>query len=369
MTGSEPTSTANAPFWSGGYYLQYMYTITSSEVNKFLTTDFIPVSTDSTVSAAGTDGAIDDVITTAGSGYTDGTYYCPVFGDGTSQGTSSGAIVKLIVTSGSIVAFGETDGTNTTMYAVGAGYTYGTVNLTTDVYTDTSLSSAANTTGTIGGGSSGAVTVQISPKGGHGYNAVKELGGHYVMMNTTLTEAEGDDVSTANDFRRVGIIKNPYAYGTTSGSTYASASTARMTKVMKLASVSGTFTVDEKISQATTAAIGKVIEWDSSLSLLYYQQERFGDYGTDGTGAGTGSFVAFSGENVVTGASSSATGTPDADADSAITLANSNTLTPTDGYANEELQKDYGDILYVENRKPISRASDQTEDIKIIVEF
>ena len=189
------------------------------------------------------------------------------------------------------------------------------------------------------------------------------------MMNTTLTEAEGDDVITANDFRRVGIIKNPYAYGTTSGSTYASASTARMTKVMKLASVSGTFTVDEKISQATTAAIGKVVEWDSSLSLLYYQQERFGDYGTDGTGAGTGSFVAFSGENVVTGASSSATGTPDADADSAITLANSNTLTPTDGYANEELQKDYGDILYVENRKPISRASDQTEDIKIIVEF
>jgi hypothetical protein len=28
-----------------------------------------------------------------------------------------------------------------------------------------------------------------------------------------------------------------------------------------------------------------------------------------------------------------------------------------------------GDILYVENRKPITRASDQTENIKLIVEF
>ena len=33
------------------------------------------------------------------------------------------------------------------------------------------------------------------------------------------------------------------------------------------------------------------------------------------------------------------------------------------------MQPDSGNILYVENRKPISRASDQTEDIKLIVEF
>ena len=30
---------------------------------------------------------------------------------------------------------------------------------------------------------------------------------------------------------------------------------------------------------------------------------------------------------------------------------------------------DSGDIIYLENRKPIQRDSDQTEDIKIIVEF
>ena len=47
----------------------------------------------------------------------------------------------------------------------------------------------------------------------------------------------------------------------------------------------------------------------------------------------------------------------------------STTLTFTSGYANPELEADSGHILYVENRRPISRASDQTEDIKIVVEF
>jgi len=50
-------------------------------------------------------------------------------------------------------------------------------------------------------------------------------------------------------------------------------------------------------------------------------------------------------------------------------LSGGSTLTFTSGYANPELEADSGHILYVENRRPISRASDQTEDIKIVVEF
>ena len=50
-------------------------------------------------------------------------------------------------------------------------------------------------------------------------------------------------------------------------------------------------------------------------------------------------------------------------------VAGGNSLTFTDGYANPELQPDSGNIIYIENRKPISRSSDQTEDIKLIVEF
>ena len=359
-SGSEPTSTSTSPFALGGYVLKYMYTITASEHSKFLTTDFMPVSTDSTVSAAATDGKVESLIITAGSSYTDGTFYAAVYGDGTSQGTSSGAIVRITVSSGAIATFGLTAGTDTTIHDGGAGYTYGTVNLGSSY---TFSDAALTTSSSMGSGSDGAVQVVIGPKNGHGYDAVEELGGHYVMMNTTLTGAEGDDILAGNDFRNIGIVVDPTTYGT---STVGTASTYRQTYALKLTSQSGTFDVDEKISQASTAAIGKVVEWDSSLSILYYQQERYGDYGTSGT---TGAYVAFSGANQVTGATSGATGTPDASADSAVTLSGGATITFSDGYANPELQADSGEVIYVENRRPISRATDQTEDIKVIVEF
>ena len=359
-SGSEPTSTSTSTFVLGGYTLKYMYTISASNSNKFLTADFMPVATDSTVSAAATDGAIESLVVTAGSGYTNGTYYAAVYGDGTSQGTSSGAVIRITVSGGAIASFGLTAGTDTTINSAGAAYTYGTVNLGSSyTFSDSDLSSASS----MGSGTGGAVAVVISPKEGHGNDAVNELGGHYVMMRATLTGAEADDVLAGNDFRNIAIITDPTTYGT---STVASSTTYRQTYALKLTSVSGTFTPDEKISQASTNAIGKVIEWDSTLSILYYHQERYGDYGTNST---TGAYVAFSGANAVTGASSSAAGTPDSTADTAVTLANSNTITFSDGYANPELQPDSGNIIYQENRKPISRATDQTEDIKIIVEF
>ena len=356
-SGSEPTSESTSPFELGGYVLKYMYKITASEAAKFLTSDFAPVSDDSTVSAAATDGKIESIKVTAGSGYTDGTYYAAVFGDGTSQGTSSGAIIRITVTSGSLASFGLTTGTDTTIHSGGAGYTFGTVNLDT-VFSDSGLSSSAN----IGSGTGGAVDVIISPKEGHGNSAITELGGHFVMNAITLSQAEGDDVTTENDFRQVGLVVDPTTFGT---STVGTSSTARQTYVVKGSSTSGTFEADEIITQASTGAVGRVVEFDSSRSLLYYHQERFGDYGTSSS---TGGYVAFSGTNTITGSSSSATLVPSSDTET-VTLANSNTLTLTTGYANPELQPDSGNIVYLENRKPIQRDSDQTEDIKLIIEF
>jgi hypothetical protein len=361
-SGSEPTSESTSPFAQGGYVLKYMYTITAAEQTKFLTTDFMPVTTDSTVSAAATDGKIESLIVTAGASYTDGTYYVAVNGDGASAGTSSGAVISFVVSSGAIASFGLTSGTDTIVYAGGASYTFGTVTLTdATVFTDAALSTAVST-GNIDNGSGGAIQVVISPKGGHGFNAINELGGHYVLMNTLFIGAERDDLLTGNDFRNIAIVTDPTTFGT---STVASDSTARQTYAAKLTSVSGTFTADEKITQASTAAIGRVVEWDSSNSILYYQQERYTDYGTSSVGA----YVAFSGANAITGASSSAVGTPDSTADSAVTLTNGFTVTFADGYVNPELEPDSGNIIYTENRSPISRATDQTEDIKIVVEF
>ena len=358
-SGSEPTSTSTSPFALGGYVLKYMYALTASEAAKYLTTDYMPVSDDSTVTTAATDGKIESLSITAGSGYTDGTYYAAVYGDGTSAGTSSGAIVRITVSSGSIASFGLTAGSDTTIHDGGAAYTYGTVNLGSSyTFSDAALSSSSS----MGSGTGGAVGVIISPKNGHGYSAINELGGHYVMTATTLTQDEGDDVSTANDFREVGLVVDPTTYGT---STVASASTARMTFAVKFSSSSGTFDADEKISNSS-GAIGKVVEWDSTNSILYYHQERFGDYGTNST---TGAYTAFSGTGTITGGTSGATGTPSSSSTETVTLANNNTIAFTSGYANPELQPDSGDIIYIENRKPIQRASDQTEDIKLIIEF
>ena len=359
FSGSEPTSESSSPFEAGGYVLKYMLTISTSDFAKYGTTDFIPVVSDSTVSAAAVDGAIESLSITAGSGYTDGTYYSAIYGDGATAGTSSGAIVRITISSGSIVSFGLTAGTDTTIHAAGSGYTFGYVNLGSDyIFSDSSLSSST----TIGSGSGGAIDVIISPDDGHGFNVVTEFGAHYVMSAITLTQAEGDDFTTGNDFRSVGIVVDPTTVGT---STVASSTTARQTYVVKLDTSSGTFDADEVITQASTGAVGKVVEWDSTLSLLYYQQESFKGFGTNAT---TGNYVAFSGTNQITGGTSAATGTTGANTET-VTLANSNTLTLTSGYATPELQEYSGDIIYLENRKPIQRASDQTEDIKIIIEF
>ena len=91
----------------------------------------------------------------------------------------------------------------------------------------------------------------IEPKGGHGFNAVDELGGFFVMTNTNFEGAEtsnSGDFNTTNDFRRVCIIKDPDSGGS------ATATTLRGVKAILTAAGSGSFAVDEKITQATTGA-------------------------------------------------------------------------------------------------------------------
>jgi hypothetical protein len=361
-SGSEPTSESNSLFSQGGYILKYMYRISVGEQTKFLTLDFMPVSTDSTVSGAAVDGKIESLIVTPGSGYTNGTYYTAVNGDGVNAGTSSGGIVSFVVSGGVIQKFGLIASSDTVVYDGGAGYRFGTVTLTdATVFTNAALTTAV-TTNAINGGAAGAIQIVIGPKDGHGSNAVTELGGHYIMMNSQFIGAERDDLHIGNDFRNIFIASNPTTYGT---STVASDLTVRQTYATKLTGVSGTFSVDEKITQASTGAVGTVVEYDATNTILYFQQERYSDYGTNSAGV----FALFSGANAITGATSSESGTPDLTADSAVTLANSNTITFTNGYANPELQPDSGNIIYTDNISPNSRSSEQTDDFKIIVEF
>ena len=105
---------------------------------------------------------------------------------------------------------------------------------------------------------------------------------------------------------------------------------------------------------------------NQTRKILYYLQERFETYGVNTSG----DYVAFSGTGDIVGATSSSTGVPAQPGTNPVTLAGGNTLSfDAQGYAKPELQPDSGNIIYVENRRPISRASDQTEDIKVVVEF
>ena len=96
-----------------------------------------------------------------------------------------------------------------------------------------------------------------------------------------------------------------------------------------------------------------------SNNILYYIQTRFNDEGVDSNGNQT----AFSGANTITGQSSSVTATPST---SSTTV---DSVVFTSGYNAGEINADTGDVMYVENRSPITRAADQTENVKLIIEF
>ncbi len=447
---AEPTSTASSPFsvavTGGSYTLKYMLTLSTTNVQNLLTPDFLPVSITPESGNALVDGRLDIVkVTTAGVGLSDAATWdnnadrtvtnVPIRGDG------SGALCTV-----TIGGSGGSTGGQVTAVAVtanGSGYTHANI-IAADIIEQHDIQQSDALTFST----SPVLEVIIGPDGGHGSNPAKELGGFFCLMDIKLQQTEAYDFSVVNDFRQIGIIRNPYSYATSSNFT---GSTARQTYAVKLASNSGTFTVDEKISQTIAAASigsitssangqtitvntsavhklatgqmvkvtggafagsgaattnghqgthhitvvdtdtftyvisstravdasatatlgsgayttfapqGVVVEYDATNNILFYVQNSYDNQGTDATYKQN---IPFSGNSTITGATSSATGVPD--------TSNSSTYNNTvmvSGYANPELQPDSGDVIYLENRKPISRASDQTEDVKLVVEF
>ena len=324
-----------------GYIWKYMYTLSTADVIAFLSSDFLPMGT--YAGPAAVDGAVHIAVIKDGGANmpTSGTVYVPVDGDGT------GAIVKITTSAGGAISGVE-------MYAAGTGYTYGNVRLVNgNIYTDTALSNAA----TIAANASGAVEVIMSPEGGHGADLAAEFFAKRVMTNIRLTYAEGSgDFPVDNDFRRIGIIQEPFNSGTT---TVASASTLRGTAALKLTG-SGDYTIDEEITQTVSGgtAKGRVVSWDSTNGILKYFQSP--DLHTH-----NGKVLAFDhATNNVTGATSSTARPIDANQDTALA-----DISFTDGKANPEIAPNSGDIVYIENRRQITRAADQIEDIKLVIEF
>ena len=338
-----------------GYIWKYMYTIPTDDVLKFLSSDFMPIvlpgnTSRTNVVSAAVAGACDvALIEDTGAGLpASQTLYTSIKGDGT------GGVVQFVTNGAGGI-------TSAAIQARGSGYTYANVLLGNgNLFSDAGLTSAVATAS----GATGAIEVILPPLGGHGSDHETELNGKRVMTNIRLTYSEGSgDFPVDNDFRRIGIVADPYNWGTTS---FATADTLSGLKAVKITGATADYNVDETIVQTVTGgtARGTVVSWtldsgSTTAGVLKYIQTS--DAHTD-----QGVVRAFesNGANAITGEASAASGNVDTGYASALLGS-----TFTAGLADPEIENNSGNVIYIENRRLITRAPDQIEDIKLVIEF
>src|SRR6056300_394363 len=192
-----------------------------------------------------------------------------------------------------------------------------------------------------GGGSDAAARAVLAPKGGHGVDPVSELGGFFISLNTKLDGNDGGDLTVGNDFRQILLLDEPRDYNATPlAGNIATANTLKATSYLQSSTAVTGFTVDELIVGQTSGAQAYVVELNGDDSRIRYHQNSKTGY------------TAFQNSEVVTGQTSN----------TSATLTSSANGAP-------EVDRLSGDILFLENRDPISRTTTQIEDIKVIIEF
>ncbi len=203
-------------------------------------------------------------------------------------------------------------------------------------YTSATVNVSANSSHSSGA----TATPIISPVGGHGFNAIEELGGNRVMLDSRITGNESGFFTTENEFRQVGLVRDPLQ-GVNSSAFFTSDLADQSTK-LTVTSVAGQFQADEKVYQgdtlATSTANGVVIDFLNNNRLRLNRVQ--------------GTFVSNTTTFSVTGNDSGAT---------ASIISN--------GVANADMKAFSGDVLYIENRTSVTRSSNQIEDFKIVLEF
>ena len=438
-----------------GYQWKYMYSITPSNFSKFATQEYIPVFANSMVTGNAVAGAIDVItVTYRGSNYNTylantfissdlrvggnpllyyiannastsnsfyvGSYIYLTGGTGAGQGRR---IVDYTVIGGSktitISSAFVTAPDATTSYEITPGVTIegdgDEAEARAIVNTASSNTIArveivnrgrnytwatATVTGNTGGVSNSAILrVDMGPKGGHGYNPEYELGGQAVGISVTFANSETGTIPTTNDYRTIGIIKDPLFSNV----------------ALTVGSINGSFAIGETVTQNTTNATGVVTEWDTINTLTLTDVNGVFNTGYTVTGATTNStanvtsyiingqaknFNTFDQRYRYTFLPIAGQFTPDETVyQTDITLANavfhSNTnaniyVTHVRGVLNTgntiigqtsgasanllfayppDLVSHSGEVIYVENESPISRSNSQSETIKVILQF
>ena len=354
---------------SDDYLWKYLFTMIPSHIIKFATETFMPLPNNwgdedtKDVRDAAVDGKIETVIiANRGAGYQWGGSSNATIPNVPIHGNGEGATADVEISDGEVV--------RVTMNTGGNSYTYGTL-----VFQSGRTYGANELTGPATGDSDVATfEVIIPPQGGHGHNIYRELGGLRVMIYSKF-ESEDDYVS-GNDFSRVGIVKNPTAFGTKT--TALNSSTATNLGALKLGpNASETdYAVNSQIKQTIgigSTAFGYVASWSKTTGVLRYYQPT-GLTNTSNSDYKLLDFSSQATDKTITGASEGVNLTID------DTFTNTNTITVgqriiglgqnfVNGKANPDVEKYSGEIIYIDNRAPITRSASQKEEVKIVVEF
>jgi hypothetical protein len=405
---SKPSGTGTAVITTAdSYKWKFMYQISASRALKFVTPSYFPVqrvrkandavanTTDSSFQydveiAANTsgNGAIEIVhVENTGTGYTfetgtvqtsgsnDTTHVKIVgaglgnaaivdndiyFTDGVLAGTggtisaytaSPTALVTYAPASASVPAAGVayTIGPKITITGDGQGANVRSSNSASGTLNDVVVVSGGNNYGnavaTISttSGSGGALTPVVGPRGGHGDDAIEELGGFFAMVNSRLEYGESGNFTTNNDFRKIGLLTQPlYSNGD-----IATASTIDQCVTITVQSWNSTaFDEDELVTGAVSGATGKVVDFKNNNTTLRLIDVTTGTSTVAGFDTIKGSFATDEAISAPSGASAN-----------------------TNGVVGGDLRKFSGDVIYIENRSPVTRADDQIEDVKLIIEF
>lgn len=391
-TGTSIISTAD------GYRWKYMYTISAGEALNFLTHDYMPVKTLTTndnssqwtVQDNAVDGSINNIIVSnTGSGYlvttntftsvtntsvmilntnalgidaayTDSAIFIRA-GTGSGQIRTitdyMGATRKLTVNN----AFTTLPDTTSEYYisprVIVRGDSGSSVSTRASAYVSNALSGIVRSITVIAPGSgytsanivfghnpsygSGAnAYVIIPPVGGHGSDPVDELRGYNIMVNVNLIGSEANTFTSNNDFRIIGLLRDPLL----AGGLVANASVIDQCTRIFVTNVSGDFQADEEIAGLTTGATARNVYFANSNSTRTSGIVRVIRETTNGTGQ---TFLA--GENII-GRSSG------------VTALVSTRVEPA-------MMRNSGFVLYTEYREKVERAGDQTENIKLILKF
>lgn len=322
----KPTGVTSDPtFTADGYVWKFLYTINTTTANAFLSSAWMPVKLiDSAgvgdpaaeieqygIQNAAISGQLNDItLISGGTGYTS----APTV---TISGDGSGAVGTATVSGGSVVKVEIKDSADTLF--TGSGY------------------SKASVSFTGGGGTGASARPIIGVENGFGADPRQDLRARAVILDIKPDGDETGEWLINNDFRQIGLIKNPLLYD--SAERYTGAS-LNMLYALKLTSSASGFTVGSTLTGVASGTSAVIDKLDSDL--IYYHQNE-----TTGFGKWT------VGETV----EDDATGTGTLSSDSA-------------DYILEPIADPMsGKLLYVENRAAVARASNQTEDIKIVLQM